>query len=256
VSSDLDLAFALADLATEIALPRFHARDFATTVKPDGSPVTDVDTDVERALRERIGECRPGHAVIGEEYGAAGASEWCWYLDPIDGTRNFVAGEPVWMTLIALAYQDEITVGVVSFPALGERWWASRGDGAFHDGRPVAVSSTERLSEAVAIDDWNETLARSVVDHPLSRIAARCARTQPHREHSFLAVAAGEADVALSTAGYAWDYAPLKIIVEEAGGRFTDFDGGPRIDTRRAVVTNGLIHEQVLAELGLGSSGS
>jgi histidinol-phosphatase len=114
---DLELAMELADLASEIALPRFEDRDFTVTIKPDGSPVTDVDQAVERALRERLAKSRPGHAVLGEEYGASGKSEWCWYLDPIDGTRNFVDGDAGWMTFVALGRGADISVGVVGMPA-------------------------------------------------------------------------------------------------------------------------------------------
>ena len=100
---DLELALELTDLATEIALPRFRARDFTVTIKPDGSPVTEVDQAVERALRERLAQRRPDHAILGEEYGPGGDGEWCWYLDPIDGTTRFVDGDPNWMTFVALA---------------------------------------------------------------------------------------------------------------------------------------------------------
>lgn len=246
---DLGLAFALADMAGAIALPRFLDRDFAVEAKPDGSPVTDVDREVERAWRDQIARSRPEHAVTGEELGQSGDSDWCWYLDPIDGTTRFVDGDPLWMTLIALAHREEIELGVVSFPALGDRWWASRGQGAFHNGRPVAVSSTSRISQAVVNDDWRLTLARGQSGHPLAAVAARCARVRPHRGHSFLAVAAGEADVAIGTGGYAWDYAPMRIIVEEAGGRFSDHAGAARIDSRNAAVTNGRIHQEVLDAL-------
>src|SRR5207302_8723194 len=114
---------------------RFRDRRFTVTVKPDGSPVTDVDQAVERALRERLAERRPDHAVLGEEYGALGDSQWRWYLDPIDATSRFVDGDPNWMTCVALVRGHEAVVGVVAAPALSERWWACRGQGAFHDGK-------------------------------------------------------------------------------------------------------------------------
>ncbi|MGH2892754.1 MAG: inositol monophosphatase family protein [Solirubrobacteraceae bacterium] len=134
MNPDLGLALELADIAAAIALPRFGDRDFTVTIKPDGSPVTDVDRAVERALRERLARRRHDHAVLGEEYGAAGDSEWCWYLDPIDGTSRFVEGDAGWMTLVALGHGQEVTVGVISTPARSHRWWASRGEGAFGDG--------------------------------------------------------------------------------------------------------------------------
>src|ERR1700753_729098 len=125
---DLELALELTDLATEIALPRFRARDFTVTIKPDGSPVTDVDQAVERALRERSAQTWPGPAILGEEYGPDGEGEWCWSLDPIDGTSRFVDGDPNWMTFVALGRGSEIAVGVVVVAARSERWWAGRGE--------------------------------------------------------------------------------------------------------------------------------
>jgi len=243
---DLELAFELTDLATEIALPRFRARDFTVTIKPDGSPVTDVDQAVERALRERLARCRPGHAILGEEYGAGGEGEWCWYLDPIDGTSRFVDGDPNWMTFVALARGAEIAVGVVTVPARAERWWAVHGGGAFRDGDRLTVSAVTRLPDATVNDDWRGTLENGLSARPLTAVAARTRGVRPWNGHGFLAVAAGEADVAMSGGGYAWDYAAPKLIVEEAGGRFTDLAGEPAIDSCNAVVTNGLLHDAVL----------
>ena len=118
---DLELALELADTAAEIALPRFADRDFTVTVKPDGSPVTSVDQAVEGALRDRLAERRPDHAILGEEYGRSGNSEWCWYLDPIDGTSRFVSGDPGWMTFVALGRGADITVAVIGVPARSEQ---------------------------------------------------------------------------------------------------------------------------------------
>jgi histidinol-phosphatase len=247
--AELELAMELAQLGADIALPRFRDRDFTVTIKPDGSPVTDVDQAVEQALRSRIAEAHPDHAVTGEEYGATGDSDWRWYLDPIDGTKHYVAGNPLWMVLVALAHREQVQVGVVIFPVRGERWWAARGHGAFRDGEPIAVSRTARLRDAVVADDWRETLAKGITDHPLASLAARAGGILPHEGYNFLSVAAGRADVALGLGAFSWDYAPATVIVEEAGGRFTDFDGGPRFDARRAVVTNGLLHDEVLAAL-------
>jgi len=128
MNPDLELALELADIAAEIAVPRFEDRRLAVTIKPDGSPVTDVDRTVERALRARLAQRRPDHAVLGEEYGATGESEWRWYLDPIDGTSLFIDGDAAWMSFVALAHADEIVLGVISIPARSERWWASHGE--------------------------------------------------------------------------------------------------------------------------------
>ncbi len=187
--------------------------------------------------------------IVGEEAGESGRSAWCWYLDPIDGTTRYVSGDPKWMTLIALARQDEVVIGIVDRPALKQRWWASRGGGAFRDGQPIAVSDTTQLASAVVCDDWRQHIARGDHNHPLATISAHCARVRPHQGHSALAVACGQADVAIATGSYPWDYAPLKIIVEEAGGTHTDFHGERRIDTGQIVATNGRLHAQVLALL-------
>jgi histidinol-phosphatase len=246
---DLKLALELADVAAEIALPRFQARHFTVTIKPDGSPVTDVDQAVERALRERLAQRRPDHAVLGEEYGASGDSEWCWYLDPIDGTRGFVDGDPGWMTFVALGRGPEVTVGVIGMPARSHRWWAGRGGGAFEDGRRIAVSQTARLADAVVNDDWRGTLSSEARGRPLTAVAERAAAVRPYRRYGFVTVAAGLADVAIGDGGHAWDYAAAKVIVEEAGGRFTDLSGQPHFDSGAAVVTNGRVHDDVLKAL-------
>lgn len=237
----------LADLAADIAVPRFRHRRFTVTFKPDGSPVTDVDQAVERALRERLGRERPDHAILGEEYGATGESEWRWYVDPIDGTSRFLEGDPNWMTFVALEHAGEIVVGVIAVPALDERWWACRGEGAFHEGERIAVSTTARLADAVVNDDWCGTLSENEPGSPLGAVAQRAALIRPYMGHGFLTVAAGIADVALGGGGYAWDYAAPKIIVEEAGGRFTDLAGRARFDSGDAVVTNGILHDEVLS---------
>jgi histidinol-phosphatase len=243
VHPDLELALELADIAAALALPRFNDRDFTVTIKPDGSPVTDVDQAVERALRERLAQVRPDQAVLGEEYGASGDGEWCWYLDPIDGTSHFVDGDPSWMTFVALGRGAEVAIGVVVMPARSRRWWASRGEGAFADGQPIAVSTTARLADAVVNDDWTGPL---VGEAPSTALAERAALVRPSEGEGFVAVAAGVADIALGGGGHAWDYAAAKILVEEAGGRFTDLAGGDRFDAGAAVVTNGRLHDEVL----------
>jgi histidinol-phosphatase len=249
MNADLELALELADIAAEIALPRFEARDFTVTIKPDGSPVTDVDQAVERALRERLAQSRPHHAVLGEEYGAGGEGEWRWYLDPIDGTSRFIDGDPNWMTFVALGHGTDIAVSAVAVPGRSQRWWAAKGAGAFRDGDRLAVSTTARLGDAIVNDDWRGTLESGTpgTGHPLTAVAERARGVRPRDGHGFLAVAAGQADIALSGGGYAWDYAAPKLIVEEAGGRFSDLAGRPRIDSRNAMVTNGLLHDEVLA---------
>lgn len=246
MEDELEFAFELLGLAASISLPRFCAGDLRVETKQDGSPVSDVDVEVESALRERITERRPDHMVVGEETGRSGASAWRWYLDPIDGTKRFIAGDPKWMTLIALAHNDAIMLGVVDLPALGQRWWATAGSGAFRDGERIAVSTRRKLGEAIVNDSWREDLARGNRDHPLWSVAQRCGHVRPHQGHSMLAVASGQADIAIQVGSSSWDYAPLKVIVEEAGGTLTDFDGCDRIDTGKVIATNGRLHQAVL----------
>ena len=256
MNADVQFAMELADLAGSMAMERFGARDLAVQSKLDGSPVTEADRAIEVALRERISRDRPEHAITGEELGESGASEWRWYLDPIDGTTSYIAGRDSWKVLIALVRAGEPMLAVVDAPAQGSRWWAVRGDGAFRDRRRLRVSSTASLEDAKVSDDWRGTLAGGVGDggrgtlaggvgdHPLARVAARCGEVRPHRGHSFLAVAAGETDVAVGVGGFAWDYAPMMLIVQEAGGTFTDFRGDVAFDRGEALVSNGLVHEQ------------
>lgn len=178
VQRELSFAFELADAAARLSLPRFTAGAFEVETKPDGSPVTQVDLEVERLLCERIAARRGGDTVVGEESGHSvqEGSRWLWYLDPIDGTKRFVAADPKWMTLIALAYDEEMIVGVVDYPALGQRWWASRGHGAFSDGKRLHVSDVAQLKAATICDDWRKTIAAAADhEHPVVRVAGQCA---------------------------------------------------------------------------------
>lgn len=252
MNDDLRLAIELADLADGIAMSRFRASDLEIETKPDGSPVTDADGAVERALRARLNEIRPADAVVGEELGGSAEAPRCWYLDPIDGTSRFLAGEPEWYVLIALVLEGVPVAAVASAPALATRWRAARGEGAFRDGRPIRVSQTARLADATISDDWRGTLEREVPGEPLTKLAARCARVRPRNGHSMLALAEGQCDVFVGTGGFAWDYAPMNVIVEEAGGRFTDLSGADAIDTGHALVSNGLLHDEALAVLADG----
>lgn len=254
--TDFELAMELADLAAGMAMDRFRAADLGVQRKFDGSPVTDADRDIERALRERISAERPSHAITGEEFGDNGESDWRWYLDPIDGTENYVKGGETWKVLIALVQGSRPVLAVVDGPAQSTRCWAVRGEGAFRDGQRIHVSSTAALADATVSDNWHRVLSRGITDHPLARLAAHCRQVRPNRGHSFLAVAAGEADIGLGMGGYSWDYAPMTLIVEEAGGRFTDLRGRPGFDHRQALVSNGLLHAESVRVLGDGTYAS
>jgi histidinol-phosphatase len=244
VSADLDFALALADEADALSLPRFRAVDLRVETKPDLTPVTDADRTVERALRERIARERPGETVLGEEEGDEGG-DVRWILDPIDGTKNFSRGIPVWASLIALERDGVVVCGVASAPALGHRWWAARGEGAYRDGERIGVSKIARLEEATV------SFSRSGLRDPRTiELALAAWHAQPFSDFwAHLLVAEGGVDAAAEHVMNTWDNAVLQVIVEEAGGRFTDLAGKSRIDGGSGVSTNGLLHDEVLARL-------
>jgi histidinol-phosphatase len=253
-AADLQFALSLADLADELALRHFRAVDLVIETKPDLTPVTEADRGVERAMRAQIAEHRPADSVLGEEYGSQGDSRRRWILDPIDGTKNYVRGVPVWACLIALVEDDEITIGVVSAPALSRRWWAAKGGGAFvvdptSDGpRRIRVSGVTQLSDAsFSFSDhvgWTERGADRALDTLLND-------TWRHRAYgdfwSHMMVAEGLVDVAGEPQLESYDMAALVPIVEEAGGRITAFDGRSALAGGSALSTNGLLHDEVLA---------
>jgi histidinol-phosphatase len=223
-------------------LPRFRARDLVVETKPDMTPVTDADRAVERALRELLAAERPDDDVLGEEQGGsvggAAPASARWIIDPIDGTRNFERGIPVWATQIALERDGVVRAGVVSAPALGRRWWAERSGGAFANGEPIRVSGIARIAEAsvsgipeLATEAWH---ARGFGDF---------------WQHMLVAEGALEVAVDHPVLG-AWDILPDAIIVEEAGGRCSGVEGGPAESS--LVSTNGLLHEEALAALRAG----
>jgi histidinol-phosphatase len=254
---DLALALELADIADSITRERFLAADLSVDTKPDLTPVTEADTAVERACRDRLRVARPNDAVVGEEYGGSDReSSRRWIIDPIDGTKNYVRGIPVWATLIALE-EAELRVGVASAPALGRRWWAARGGGAFvADGfseapRPIRVSRVTRLEDAQlatsGLTNWEE-IGRL---ENLLALIRRCWRTRGYGDFwGYMLVAEGAADVMLEPEVEIWDLAAPQVIVEEAGGRFTDLGGSARPDGGSALASNALLHEAVLDVVG------
>ena len=247
MGTDLAFALELADLADTLSLPRFRAADLHVDTKPDRSPVTDADTRIERALRERIAAERPGEGVLGEEEGDEGG-DVRWILDPIDGTRNFSRGIPVWATLIALEREGRIVCGVASAPALGHRWWASRGEGAFRDAERLSVSRIERIEDATV--SFSSVGLERAPDRVLE-LARRAWHPQPFSDFwAHLLVAEGAVDVAVEHELNAWDIAALQVVVEEAGGRVTSLAGEARLDGGSALSTNGLLHGEVLSLLG------
>ena len=234
-----------------MTLARFRDRELEVVTKPDLTPVTEADRGVEQALREQIARARPAHAVVGEEFGTQGPSgAWRWILDPIDGTKNYVRGIPVWATCIALQHGDELVAGVVSAPALGRRWWAARGEGAFADGQPIRVSAVADLADAQLSYDSVMSFEAYGLGERFLALARRCWRSRGLGDFwSHVLVAEGAVDVAAEPEVSLWDVAAVQVIVEEAGGRFTDLGGAARPDGGSAVSTNGLLHDEVLAAL-------
>ena len=250
---DLEFALALADLADSITVPRFLAVDLQVETKPDLTPVSDADRAVERAIRERVAAERPQDAVVGEEYGTTGESTRRWIVDPVDGTKNFVRGVPVWATLIALQENGVTTVGVVTAPALHRRWWAARGRGAYADGRRIEVSKVNDLQDAhfaySSLAGWEK---QGRLDGFLE-LGKKCWRTRGFGDFwSHVLVAEGGVDVAAEPEVSLWDLAALQVLVEEAGGRFTDLAGNATPEGGSAVSSNGLLHDVALALLAPG----
>jgi histidinol-phosphatase len=251
VAEDLELALELAEVADAITLERFGAVDLVVETKPDLTPVTEADRAVEHALRERLGTARASDSMVGEEFGASTApdSERRWIIDPIDGTKNYVRGIPIWATLLALQEGEEVSVGVVSAPALGRRWWAARGEGAFAgDARRIGVSEVSELADAQllwgGIEDWD---AVGRADAALE-LARSCWRSRGLGDFwQFMLVAEGAAEIALEPVVSVWDIAAPMLIVEEAGGRFTDLSGQRTPDGGDAIATNGVLHDDALA---------
>ena len=255
-TDDLRLAHVLADDADSLTQARYRALDLHVMTKPDLSPVTDADQAVEEAIRRTLSRARSRDAVLGEEQGTTGHSQRMWIVDPIDGTKNYVRGVPVWATLIALAVDGEVVLGVVSAPLLQRRWWASKGHGAW-TGRSLLkatrcqVSDVRRVEDASlsysSLDGWEQ---RGRLEDFLS-LSRRCWRTRAYGDFwSYMLIAEGAVDLAAEPELEVYDMAALDIIVREAGGQFTSLDGTPGPFGGNAIASNGHLHDAALAFLG------
>lgn len=245
----------LADLADAITLPAFH-RGVSVEAKSDGTPVTATDREVEATLRAAIAERFTDHAVLGEEDGRVGAVDApTWVVDPIDATRNFASGVPVFATLVAFAVDDRPLVGVVSAPALRTRWDGIADGPARQDGRAIRVSDTSSLAAATVsfggLDYFDARASLEVVGR-LARSTARQRGFGDFWQHCL--VASGAIDVAVEAEVSRWDLAAVKVVVEAAGGRLTDLTGVDTDDGGSAVTTNGHLHEAVLHTIGATSA--
>jgi histidinol-phosphatase len=252
---DLRFAHVLADAADDITTRRFRALDLRVESKPDLTPVTDADKAAEESLRNVLRRSRPRDAVLGEEFGRDGGGPRCWVIDPIDGTKNYVRGVPVWATLIGLMDGDQVVMGVVSAPALGRRWWAASDNGAW-TGKSLTKATRCRVSDVARLEDasfsyssltgWEE---KGVLPGFLD-LARSVWRTRAYGDFwSHVLVAEGAVDISAEPAVSLWDIAALQIIVEEAGGVFTDLGGRATPDGGSVVCTNARLHQEVLDRL-------
>ena len=253
-----ELAFAneLADLAGDIGLG-FFGGTFEVRLKPDRTPVTEADIAIEAAIRDAVERTYPEDGVLGEEGGSRGQASRRWIVDPIDGTKNFADGVQIWANLIALEVDGELVVGIVNLPALGERYEAVVEGGARLNGDPIHTSRADRVGRAFVVfpgmEDW---LAGEYAD------AVQTLISQARRNRGFgdawghCLVARGSADVMLELELATWDFAALKVIVEEAGGRISRFDGSPLAHGGTVLTTNGILHQEIVARLaGLKGAG-
>jgi histidinol-phosphatase len=256
-NDDLRLAHVLADSVDSQTMSRFKALDLRIETKPDLTPVTDADKSAEEAIRGQLSRSRPRDAVLGEEFGSSGHGSRRWIIDPIDGTKNFVRGVPVWATLIALVDEGEPVVGVVSAPAVGKGWWATKVAGSY-TGRSLAAATRLKVSNVSNLEDaslsysslggWKE---RGNLDEFVG-LTEEVWRTRAYGDFwSYCLVAEGAVDIACEPELNLYDMAALVPIVTEAGGRFTSLAGVDGPFGGNAVATNGILHDEVMSRIGL-----
>ena len=255
-TDDLRLAHILADDADSTTMDRYKALDLHVATKPDLTPVSESDKKVEDVMRKTLARARPRDAFVGEEDGTSGWGVRRWVVDPIDGTKNYIRGVPVWATLTSLMIEDQVVVGVVSAPALQKRWWASYGDGAWtgralHSSQPCRVSDVSKIEDAslsyASLKGWEKIGKKN----QWAELMESCWRTRAYGDFwSYMLVAEGAVDIAAEPELSLWDVAALVPIVTEAGGRFTAIDGQPSGGTTvSALATNGPLHPEVVALL-------
>ena len=243
LNDDLALALSLADAADAITMRYFRSATLSVRTKSDRTPVSEADEAVETMIRETLARERPDDAIVGEEFGATESKGRRWIVDPIDATKNYIRGVPVFGTLIAL----ENEVAVVSAPALHRRWCAVRGHGATANGERIHASSIDRLEEATISYDSIHDFDRHGSTDRFVKLVRRCARSRAFGDFwAHMLVAEGGIDIAIEPQVAHWDMAAVQIIVDEAGGRFTSLDGKPRADAGSGVSTNGVLHGEVL----------
>jgi histidinol-phosphatase len=219
--------------------------------KHDQSPVTVADRETEQELRTALADLFPGDGFLGEEYGdTPGSTGFRWILDPIDGTRSFVRGIPLWATLVGLEYKDEQIAGVVAAPALGHTWHALRGHGAFRDDRPIRVSDESSLDQSLLFYSSLSWFLKAGKEKAFLELVQRTQRQRGYGDfYGFVLVAQGSGEVMAEHGVHSWDVAAIKPLVEEAGGRFSDWDDTPTIHRPDVIASNGRLHAAVLGIL-------
>lgn len=248
--NDLDLALKMADRADEISLKRFRALDLLVETKPDRTPVTDADKAVEAELRSVVAEYRPEDTFIGEEFENTGSGSRNWIVDPIDGTANYLRGVPIWASLIALRVDGVITTSVVSAPALGRRWWAQRGNGAF----TMDISGTVRTLQVSRISEFEDaSISYNNMQlwdqagklNQLIELSRKVWRTRAYGDfYSYMLLAEGSIDLVAEHDLKIYDIAALVPIVEEAGGQISDLSGPLSASSSSVMASNGLLHSE------------
>lgn len=252
LSADLEVAMRMADVADEITAAGFARRDdLIVTTKDDNSPVSNIDKQVERTLRSLVADLDSGSGFIGEEFFNAVSGDRRWIVDPVDQTRNYLRGIEIFATLIALEVDGEVVVGVVSAPCLRNRWWATKGGGAYQDGIPIQVSTTGLLSRSGGSIHAGAYLhsTRTERGH-FEKLATESASLNSLGNFwAHMMVARGSLDWAISGGGEVWDYAAPSIVVAEAGGTFSDFSGRAGVDSGEALSSNGRLHSALTDRL-------
>ncbi len=249
-ASELEFALSLCDDARRIVLSHFET-GVAVDWKPDASPVTRADKETEEHVRARLLKEAPGDGIIGEEFGTEGGTRRQWVIDPIDGTKSFIHGVPLFGTLLALLVDGEAKVGVIDMPALGKRIYAAEAGGAYLDGHPCRVSAVDQVEQALLLDGCATTVERHGLGEPWRKLRERA---RIHRGwgdcYGHFLVACGRAEVMMDPVVEIWDVAPLGVILPEAGGRFSNLQGTGDLRVRSGLSSNGRLHSMVLDSLG------
>jgi histidinol-phosphatase len=245
----LEIAVEAARAAGEVAL-KYYRSGFDVTMKSDHTPVTQADREAEKRIIGILSHAFPDHGFLGEEFGTRGREDVRWIIDPIDGTKNFIRHIPVWATLIALEERGDVTVGVIYNPVTGDLCTARRGHGAYHNGVRMTVSSIADLHSSALLHAGVGLLRQGGHWDGFVRLVDATERQRGFGDYlGYQLVAEGKAEVYLESDLKPWDLAPCRLVVEEAGGRFTDFTGAPTIYGGTALVSNGRVHDATLALL-------